>query len=194
MKSVNALMVLTGLLFLSGCFSTRQANFQIDQTKRPERIGIYYDSTVSGLKDSEQVVHSGVLENDLYNFIKAAMLECFGKAFIEVLEVPSPPPYKSEAFLNAGLGHILVVGVSEKRFKPPLILAIEGYRVRVTLDYTLYSSDGIASISGTASGKAYDRFPFLRFSGKKIFSKVCNNAVGNAVLKLRTEVFREQKE
>ena len=172
MKTIKILIVLTGLFYFAGCASTKQSNFNLPQAKQPEKIAIYLDNTVSDLKESEKVVVGGVSENDLYNSIKANILECFGKGYVEVLEVPSAPPYKPESFSKAGLDYILVVGLSDNKFIPPILLAIEGYKGRVTLNYKLYNSDGILSMSGTALGKAHDTCLVMRFSGKKIFSKV----------------------
>ena len=196
MKRLKVSLVFASMCLLAGCVATRPADFGSDQAKRPERMGIHLDSTVAGFRGAGGAMGispSGqksrqVSNEDMFNSIKVSVPECFAQAYVDVVEVPSGPPYKPEALSKAGLDCVLVVGLKESKFTPPILLAVEGYRGQVTLDYKLYGSDGDLSASGSVTGKAFDRCLVLRFGGKKILSRVCANAVRAAVLKMRTEV------
>jgi hypothetical protein len=166
--------------------ATKTADFALVDVKTEKRLGVHFDSsTITSLKNGDKKVVAGVSQDDLYNALRSSTMECFEKSYIEVTEVMAPPPYGREALQKSGLDSILVVSLQKTKFMPPIIVAAEGYRGSVSLDYNLYDGTGTALRTGSVEGKAFDRSLVLRFGSGKIFSKVCVNAVRDAILKIR---------
>jgi len=189
MRSPILIVILaTVAALVSGCVATKPADFVPTEATRPQKIGIHFDASVSALQNGMEQVTAGVTQGDLYTCIRTCVLECFGKSYVEVVDVTSLPPYDRGSFERSGLDCILVIGLGKTKFSVPILLAAEGYRGRVVLDFKLHDTSGVPVRSGSVEGKAYDRCLVLRLADKKILSRVCDNAVRDAVVKLREAI------